>query len=347
MSSDDGASGAAEQVCVNGSEDGTSGLVAVPVLRDDQKPPVTRVLSAGAKGAERVAHATGVDRVVNQAVEEAIVRALRSPAVIRAIERAIERDVTSDRSRDEIAQVVKRLLASDVADQAWKEVLESEQAQKLVERIAGAPEIRAAIASQGAGLMSDIGVRLTIITEEFDDALERIVRPRDPDSETDQAGLATRAVAAVIDLGLLLAGYALIASVVSSLFTAVVGTHPSLAWLIVGWTLLVILGGAIFAAFWTLAGQTPGMRFLSIRLITRGSHQITFGRALRRVFGALLSLLPLGLGYLAILRDPSRHAWHDRLTETEVVYDVVGRTAPHAGVNATSAAGARHRHRRG
>ncbi len=331
----------------NESDDTRSGMQATPPLAQDEKPPVTRVLSAGAKGAERVAHATGVDRVVNQAVEEAIVRALRSPAVTRAIERAIERDVTTDRSRDEIALLVRRLLASDVADKAWAEVLESEQAQRLVERIAGAPEIRTAIASQGAGLMTDIGVRLTILTEELDDAMERVVRPRDPDSETDQAGLATRSAAAAVDLGLLFAGYALIASVVSSLFTAVVVTHPSLVWLIVGWALLGISGGAIFAAFWTLAGQTPGMRFLSIRLIAPGSQEITFGLALRRVFAAILSLLPLGLGYLAILRDSSRHAWHDRLTGTEVVYDAVGRAAPHAGVSPTSAAEARHRHRRG
>jgi uncharacterized RDD family membrane protein YckC len=268
------------------------------------------------------------------------------PAVIRAIERAIESDVTTGRSSEEIARVMKRILASDVADQAWTEVLESEQAQKLVERIAGAPEIRAAIASQSAGLITDVGVRLTVITEEFDDALERIVRPRDPDSETDQAGLATRSVAAVIDLGLSFAGYALIASVVSSLFTTVVGRHPSLVWLIVGWALLVIVGGAIFAAFWTLAGQTPGMRFLAIRLVSLDSREITFGRALRRALGAILSLLPLGLGYLAILRDPSRHAWHDRSTSTEVVYDVVARAAPHAGITATSAADARHRRRR-
>lgn len=182
-----------------------------------------------------------------------------------------------------------------------------------------------------------------MITEQFDDALERIVRSRDPDSETNQAGLATRSVAAAVDLGLLFAGFALVAAVVSSLFTAVAGTHPSLAWLIVGWSLVVISGGSIFAAFWALVGQTPGMRFLSIRLTSLDSRQITLGRALRRVFAAILSLLPLGLGYLAILRDPSRHAWHDRMTKTEVVYDVVARTAPHAGVSRTSAADARHR----
>jgi uncharacterized RDD family membrane protein YckC len=308
-------------------------------------PPATRVLTAGAKGAERVARAAGIDRVLDQAVEEAIVRALRSPAVIRAIERALESDVTSGRSSEELAQLIKRILASDVADQAWGEVLESKQAQKLVERIAGAPEIRAAIASQGAGLITDIGVRLTIITEELDDAMERIVRPRDADTETDQAGLATRSVAAAVDLGLLFAGYALIASVVSSLFTTVTGEHPSLVWVIIGWTLAVLSGGAIIAAFWSLAGQTPGMRFLSIRLISLDSHGITFGRALRRAFAAILSLLPLALGYLAILRDPRRHAWHDRLTHTEVIYDAVARAAPHAGVTPTSAAAARHRHR--
>lgn len=308
-------------------------------------PPVTRVLTVGAKGAERVVHATGIDRVLDQAVEEAIVRALRSPTVIRAVERAVETDGTNGWTSEELAQLVERILASEVAEQAWSEVLESDQAQKLVERIAGAPEIRAAIASQGAGLITDIGVRLTIITEELDDAMERVVRPHGADTETDQAGLATRFVAAAVDLGLLFAGYALVASVVSSLFTSVAGERPSLAWVIIGWTLAVLSGGAIIAAFWSLAGQTPGMRFLSIRLISLDSRGIRFGRALRRVFAAILSLLPLGLGYLAILRDPSRHAWHDRLTHTEVIYDAVARAAPHAGVTPTSAAAARHRHR--
>ncbi|MGB0096427.1 MAG: hypothetical protein WBP81_28300 [Solirubrobacteraceae bacterium] len=59
----------------------------------------------------------------------------------------------------------------------------------------------------------------------------------------------------------------------------------------------------------------------------------------------ILSLLPLGLGYFAILRDPSRRAWHDRLTGTEVVYDTVARAEPHADAGPSSAAAARHRPR--
>lgn len=306
---------------------------------DGGAPPAARVLTAGAKSAERVARAAGVDRVVNEAVEEAIVRALGSPAVLRAIERAIESHAeAAERDSDEIAQVLRRALQSDTAEHVWSEFLESEQAQMLVERIAGAPEIRAAIASQSAGLITDIGVRLTVISEGLDDALERVLRVDDPDSETNQAGLATRAIAAGIDLGLLFAGYSLVSGVLGSVISAVFGDHLSLAAVIVLCVLGVVTGGAIFAAFWALIGQTPGMRFLSIRLEHHGSREITAGCAVRRVFAVLLSLLPVGLGYLAILRDPRRRAWADRMTGTEVIYDTVARSAPHASLSRASAA---------
>jgi hypothetical protein len=45
------------------------------------------------------------------------------------------------------------------------------------------------------------------------------------------------------------------------------------------------------------------------------------------VFAVILSLIPFGLGYLAILRDPRRRAWSDRMTGTEVVYDDAARAA--------------------
>ena len=314
---------------------------------DADKSAVSRVLSAGAKGADRVAHAAGVDRALDQAVEEAIVRALRSPAVIRAIERALESDtVTAELRSEEIGRVVRRALESDAAANAWKEILESEQAQMLVERVAGAPEIRTAIASQSAGLITDIGVRLTIITEGLDDAMERIVRPHDPDSESDQAGLATRLVAAGVDLGLLLAAYSLISSGLATWIPGVFGAHRSAVTLLILCALGVVAGGVIFAAFWALVGQTPGMRFLAIRVIHEGSRTLTFGCAVRRALGLIVSVVPLGLGFLAILRDPRRRAWYDRWTRTEVIYDVVARGAPHAGDGPSSAAAARHRPRR-
>lgn len=289
---------------------------------DSGKPPVARLLSAGARGAGRMAHATGVDRALDEAVEEAILRALRSPAVGRAIERAFASHTeAAGLSSEEVAQIIKQVLESEAAEQAWAEVLSSREVQMLIERIAEAPELRAAIAAQGAGLITDVGVKLTRLTEAFDDALERIVRHRDPDSETNQAGLATRLVAFAIDFALLFAIYSLASGVIASVVSFAFGATLSLAGAIVLGVIAYLVGGAVLVLFWTLGGQTPGMRFLSIRLTQDGSRDVSLGRAIKRLFALVVALIPLGLGYFWILRDPSRHAWHDTMTGTEVVYD--------------------------
>jgi uncharacterized RDD family membrane protein YckC len=306
------------------------------------RPPVARLLSVGAKGAGRVAHATGVDRALDEAVEEAVVRALGSPAVGRALERAIQNHTSAaGLSKDEMARVVKQVLESDAAAEVWDEVLQSAELQMLVERIASAPEIRAAIAAQGAGLLTDIGIKLTRVTEALDDLLERIARRHDAESETNQVGLATRVVAAGIDIGLLVAVYSLISSVFASVISFAFGGHLSLAGAIVLGTLGFFAAGGVLVAFWSLAGRTPGMHFLSIRLVHDGSHEISLRRAIHRALGLLVSLVPLGLGFFAILRDPSRRAWHDRMAGTEVVYDSVKRGAPYAGSRPETTAAAR------
>lgn len=315
------------------------------VAPDPDQPPVTRLLKAGARSAERVARVTGVDRALDEAVEEAIVRALNSAVVDRAIERAVAlRAPMVELNADEIAQVVKQALDSEAGERIWAEVLASGQVQMLVERIAGAPEIRAAIAAQSAGLITDVGVRLTRLTEALDDTLERVVRPAgQSESETDQAGLATRLVAAGIDLGLLFLAYSLASGVLASVISYSAGQHLSLAAAIVLGGLGFLAAGAIFSTFWALVGQTPGMRFLSIRLTHHGSRDITLKLAIRRFLAVIVSVIPLGLGFLVVLRDPSRRAWHDRLTGTEVVYDVVQRTAPFSGASVKDSSAERAR----
>ena len=289
-----------------------------------------------------MAQATGVDRALDDAVEEAIVRALRNPAIGRAIERAIaDHAATAELSGDDIAKIVKQVLGSEAADQVWGEVLASRQAQMLVERIAGAPELRAAIAAQSAGLITDIGVRLTTLTEALDDALERVVRPKTEDSEIDQAGLATRLVAAGIDIGLLFLLYSLASTFVASVIPFAFGSQLTLVGGITLGVLAFLVTGGILAAFWALAGQTPGMRFLSIRLLHDGSTDISARTAIRRVGALLVSVIPLGLGYFAILRDPQRRAWHDRMTATEVVYESVDRRAPYSSLDPASTSGRR------
>jgi uncharacterized RDD family membrane protein YckC len=310
--------------------DGRSG----PEPRQPPPSAASRLLGIGARGAGRVASATGVDRALDEALEEAIVRAMRSPAVERAVIRVIEQNAVQEAfertlTSDEVADAVVRALDSELADRIWLELLASPKAQMLVERIAAAPEVRDAITEQGVGLITDIGHRLTAITESLDDLAERVAHAliRRPNvEETDQVGLITRGLAFALDVGII----ALVLSIGSSLLHDFLPTslHSGWTWeaIVVG----VVLGGASFVLFWGLVGQTPAMRLLSIHLEVAGSRELGPWRALERLFGLALSVIPLGLGVLAILVSPTRRGWHDRMAGTEVVYDRRGRNAPWA-----------------
>jgi uncharacterized RDD family membrane protein YckC len=304
------------------------------------RSPAARVLGAGARGAERLAGATGVDKAIEDATEEAIVRALRSPAVERAIvrvlveENAIGRAVEQALTSEEVARAIVNALDSEVADQVWEELLASPKVQMLVERIAEAPEVRAAIAQQGVGLITDIGRRLTVMTEALDDAAERVVHGMlnkpGHEAETNQVGLVTRALAGVVDLALISALLSIGFGILASIIPAVTGGSDGLSiWGVFTFGLAgYLIGGSIFAAFWAIIGQTPGMRFLSIHLDADGSQEIGLRRALKRIFAVPLSVLPFGLGFFAILLSPERRGWHDRIAGTTVLYDEEAKLAP-------------------
>ena len=70
-----------------------------------------------------------------------------------------------------------------------------------------------------------------------------------------------------------------------------------------------------------LVGQTPGMRFLGIRLQSQGSSQIGFRRALKRAIAAPIAAIPAGLGFWMILVSPRRRSLLDVFADTEVIYD--------------------------
>jgi uncharacterized RDD family membrane protein YckC len=334
------------------SVDGSGREPGVPRSRS----PAARVLGAGARGAGRLAGATGVDKAIEEAAEEAIVRALRSPAVERAIVRvlveqnAVGRGLERALTSDEVADAIVNALDSEVADRVWAEILASPKAQMLVERIAEAPEVRAAIAQQGVGLITDVGRRLTVLTEALDDAAERLVhgllnRPGH-EAETNQVGLVTRALAAVVDLALIGVLLSIASGLLASIVPAATGGSDGLS----TWGVLIfgvvafLVGGSIFVAFWALVGQTPGMRFLSIHLEAGGSQEIGLRRAFRRLLAIPLSLLPLGLGFLAILLSPERRGWHDRIAGTTVVYDEEAARAPWSQIEPAEQPLTQHEH---
>ena len=82
---------------------------------------------------------------------------------------------------------------------------------------------------------------------------------------------------------------------------------------------LLLLSFLYFGWFWTHHGQTLGMRAWHVRIEQYNGAPVTWRLALLRFCAAILSWLPLGLGYLWMLVDRKRLTWHDRLSATLLV----------------------------
>ena len=312
-----------------------------PQPRDPRRPLPGRLLGIGARGAERVAAATGIDDAVERTTEEAIVRALESPAVERAIIRVLESDAAQDAlertlSSPAVERAAVRVLDSELVDHVWDRLLASDEAQKLVERIAEAPEVRAAIASQGFGLIQDIGREIREVADRFDAVIDRVARRvRGRPQRTEPAtrvGLVTRAVAAAADGALLNLVFLGVSAIFGITIGGVLGDDSGTSgWqLALGAALWIAAGACYLGFFWSLAGQTPGMRFLSIRLDVDGERHIGTRRAFRRVIGTGLSILSFGIGFLVLAFDDRRRSWADRMAGTEVIEDDTRSVAPHS-----------------
>lgn len=75
-----------------------------------------------------------------------------------------------------------------------------------------------------------------------------------------------------------------------------------------------------FTYFWRVKGQTLGMQVWKIRTVNDTGEILTFGECAVRFFFATFSLVMMGLGFLWILFDPEKLAWHDRASGTRVVF---------------------------
>ncbi len=72
--------------------------------------------------------------------------------------------------------------------------------------------------------------------------------------------------------------------------------------------------------FWSLAGQTPGMRLMGIHLATTDGLRLRPKRGLVRIAGMVLAAIPLFAGYLPILVNERRQGLHDKLARSVVRY---------------------------
>lgn len=134
-----------------------------------------------------------------------------------------------------------------------------------------------------------------------------------PVSAIEVAPLSRRLLAVVVD------GALSTAMLVLSALMAVphVSQLPSARMMALGVGLAFLVAGlAYHACFFTLFRSTPGMRYAGIEMDTLFGSVPGHRRRWSRLLAMLLSLLPLGLGFLWALFDDDNLAWHDRLSGT-------------------------------
>jgi len=83
--------------------------------------------------------------------------------------------------------------------------------------------------------------------------------------------------------------------------------------------LMLFLALAYHVGFWTWRGTTPGGMICQLRVVRVDGKPLQFAESLVRGLTGIISVAVVGLGFLWILRDPERQAWHDRVAGTYVV----------------------------
>ena len=86
---------------------------------------------------------------------------------------------------------------------------------------------------------------------------------------------------------------------------------------LINWLVPAIL----IVVFWMARQATPGKMVFGIRIVDATTMQKpSAGQDIGRYLAYFVSLLVLGLGFLAIAFDKRKQGWHDRLAGTLVIY---------------------------
>ena len=145
------------------------------------------------------------------------------------------------------------------------------------------------------------------------------------------AGGVTRLVAFAADAGASWGIFTLSAAAITFAIQLVTGTKIDLTKGTISAVLVlvpfIVWEFVYFAYQWSLSGRTIGMAMLGIRVVATEGVPITGRQAVVRTITLPLSFLFFGLGFLGILLNRDRHAWHDRMAKTVVVYSWDARAA--------------------
>jgi uncharacterized RDD family membrane protein YckC len=219
--------------------------------------------------------------------------------------KVLERIATSIAAEIQLDDVVSELLARPEIRAAVANAVGSEATHDLIKQ---------ALAQQSSSAAGDIAHALRGQAQALDERVDLRHAPASPGF----GGVVTRAIALVTDAALV----GLIGVCISAMATLIASLVGSLrpAWLVgvilaSGWSILSVV---YFAGFWSLVGQTPGMRLMHVRVRGPQGASLSLGRSVVRVVGLALAIIPCFAGFIPALFDGRRRALPDLIAGTTV-----------------------------
>jgi uncharacterized RDD family membrane protein YckC len=261
----------------------------------------------------------GVRGVLADEAERALDAALAGPLPEIAGRALVEHHVL-----DRVSAAMREAGDGKELERLAEEVLREPAIRRAVAELVASTEVRQALAESMRGTGEDAGASARAKTRAADDRVEarahRLLRRSEP-ALPGYGGVATRGIALAADALLAQAAYLVGAASVALVLGLAGGLAPG--WSTgtaagAGWLLVVT---AYFAGFWSVTGQTPGQRLLRLRVVTASGERASPSRALVRVAGLILAIVPLCAGFLPALVDRRRRALPDYLAGTVVVYE--------------------------
>ena len=134
------------------------------------------------------------------------------------------------------------------------------------------------------------------------------------DSNLPTAGIIRRIAAIVYDTLLLTAVLFVATAIAVAINKGQAVTHP------LYYLSLAAICYLFFCWFWTHGGQTLGMRTWRLKLIMKSKTEMTWSEATKRFLLAVIAILPFGAGLLWLVFDSERLAFHDRVSDSKIVY---------------------------
>lgn len=83
---------------------------------------------------------------------------------------------------------------------------------------------------------------------------------------------------------------------------------------------MFLVAWLFYGIFWSRYGRTLGLQSWRLRIETADGRKPSFAAASLRFLAAIVSWLPLGLGFWWQLWDSENLTWHDRWSKTRLRY---------------------------